>query len=72
MSRKVPDPELSRTEAACNALASLETDHRPLIRALEEHYGANIKEHRIRRIVGGGAGSEQILLFEETEQQSAT
>ena len=65
---KIPVEELRRTEAACNALASLEHDHRPLIRSLEGQYGVNIQEQRIRRIVGGGAGPEQILLLEENKK----
>jgi hypothetical protein len=71
MTPKIPIEELRRTEAACNALASLEAEYRPLIHALEGNFGASIRERRIRRIVGGGAGPEQILL-EENEQQGVT
>jgi hypothetical protein len=70
MPRKVPAEELRRTEAACNALASLQKDHRPLVRSVEREYGVTIRERRIRHIVGGGAGPEQILLAEENEQHS--
>jgi hypothetical protein len=70
MPRKIPVEALRRTEAACNALASLEQDHHHLIRSLEGQYGASIQERRIRHIVGGGAGPEQILLVEGNEQQS--
>jgi hypothetical protein len=67
MPRKIPVNELRRTEAACNVLARLEQDHRPLIRSLEGHYGVSIRERRIRHVVGGGAGPEQILLVEEND-----
>lgn len=68
MTRKIPIKELRRTEAACNALANLQQDHRPLIRTLEGQYGASIQERRIRHIVGGGAGPEQIQLVEDNQQ----
>ncbi len=68
MPGKIPVEELRRAEAACNALASLEQDHRPLIRSLEGQYGVSIQEQRIRHIVGGGAGPEQILLLEQNEK----
>lgn len=68
MTRKIPIEELRRTEAACNALANLQQDHRPLIRTLEGQYGVSIQERRIRHIVGGGAGSEQIKLVEGNQQ----
>jgi hypothetical protein len=65
MPPKIPIEELRRTEAACNALASFKEDYHSLVRSLEGNYGARIRERRLRRIVGGGAGPEQILLEEE-------
>jgi|KBSMisStandDraft_5_1062788.scaffolds.fasta_scaffold2113531_1 hypothetical protein len=65
MPSKIPAEELHRTEAACNALASFKEDYRYLVRSLEVNYGARIRESHIRRIVGGGAGPEQIVLEEE-------
>lgn len=71
MPNKIPAEELGRIEEKCNALIALKEDYHHLIVSLERNYGANIREHPIRRIVGGGAGPEQILLEEDVSQSAA-
>lgn len=65
MPSKIPTEKLRRIEAACNALASFKEDYHFLVRSLEGNYDARIRERRVRRIIGGGAGPEQIVLEEE-------
>ena len=67
MSKKIPAQELRRTETACNALIVLQEEYQRLIQSLECNHSISIRKRHIRRIVGGGAGPEQILL-EEDEQ----
>jgi len=69
MPNKIPAEELHRTAAKCNALLALQEDYHHVINLLEVNYGVSIREQRIRKIVGGGAGPEQVLL-EEDEHQS--
>jgi hypothetical protein len=64
MTNKIPAEELRRTEAKCNELFRLQEDYRHLISSLEENYGASVQERHVRKIVGGGAGPEQIVLDE--------
>jgi hypothetical protein len=68
MRNGISTKELLRIEAKCNALLGLQEDYQHLIRSLEENYGVRIHERHIRRIVGGSAGPEQIVL-EKDEQQ---
>jgi hypothetical protein len=65
MAKRIPTEELHRTEAKCTALLGLQEDYRHVIRDLEQNYGASVREQPVRRIVGGGAGPEEILLEEE-------
>ena len=65
MAKRIPTEELHRTEAKCTALLGLQEDYRHLIRDLEQNYGRSIREQHVRRIVGGSAGVEEILLEEE-------
>jgi hypothetical protein len=65
MPNKIPVEELRRTEAKCNALLGLHEDYRHIISSLEQNYSARISEHRIRKITGGSAGPEEILLEED-------
>ena len=69
MTKKIPPEELRRTEAACNALSVLQEDYQDLIRSLERNFRVRIRERHIRRIIGGGAGPEQILLEEGEESE---
>ena len=62
MPNGISSEELHRTEAKCNVLLGLQEDYQHLIRSLAENYGVRIEERRVRRIVGGSAGSEQIVL----------
>jgi len=71
MPNKIPPEELRRTEEKCNALIALQENYNHLIRSLEVDYGAIVRAHSIRRIVGGGAGVEQILLEEDVAQSAA-
>jgi hypothetical protein len=65
MPNKISIEELHRTEAKCNALLGLQEDYQHLLRSLEKNYGVRIHERRIRRIVGGSAGPEQIVLEQD-------
>jgi len=71
MPKKIPAEELRRTEAKCTALLRLQEDYRHVISSLEENYGASVHERHLRKIVGGSAGPEQILL-EEVGQNTAS
>lgn len=64
MSSNIPLEELREIEAKCNALLALQEDYRHVVRSLEIKYNIPLREKRIRRIVGGGAGREEILLEE--------
>jgi hypothetical protein len=64
MPNKIPAEELRRTEAKCNALFRLQEDYHHLISSLEGDYGASVQERHLRKIIGGGAGPEQIVLEE--------
>jgi hypothetical protein len=71
MSKNIPAEELRRTEAKCTALLHLQEDYRHVINSLEENYGASVHARHVRKIVGGSAGLEQILL-EEAGQNTAS
>jgi hypothetical protein len=62
---KIPAEELRRVEAKCNALLALEEDYSHLLHSLEMQYKIRVREKRIRRIVGGSARPEEILLEED-------
>ena len=68
---KIPDDELRTAEAKCNALIALGEEYHHVIRSLESTYGSRISERRVRRIVGGGAGPENMLLEEDVSENVA-
>jgi hypothetical protein len=61
----IPAEQLRRTEAKCNVLFTSDEDDHPLLRSLEERYGAKIREQLVRPVIKGGVGPVQILLEEE-------
>jgi hypothetical protein len=65
MFAKIPIEELRRTEAKCNSLLAIEEDYQHVLRSLEQRYATRIRERRLRKIVGGAAGPEEVLLEEE-------
>lgn len=65
MPNKIPAEELRRTQAKCTALLRLQEDYHHVISSLERNYGARIHEQHVRKVVGGGAGPEEILLEED-------
>jgi hypothetical protein len=71
MAKRIPSEELHRTEAKCNALIGLQEDYRHVITSLEQNYGTSVREHHLRKIVGGGAGPEQVVLEEDESQDVA-
>jgi hypothetical protein len=70
MSSNIPVEELNQTEAKCNVLYALGENYSHLVRLLETKYKVRLREKCIRRIVGGGAGPEEILLLEDNRATS--
>jgi hypothetical protein len=60
----IPTPELRKAERKCNILAEIDEDFSHVIEDLERRYKADIRVQVIRPVVGGGVGSEQIILTE--------
>ncbi len=58
----IPVLELRKAEKKCNILAELDEDFRYIIDNLERRYDVKLHVQVIRPVVGGGAGSERILL----------
>jgi hypothetical protein len=67
----IPAPELQKAEKKCNILAELDEDFRHVIDNLERRYGVKLHVQVIRPVVGGGAGSERIVIsvIEEVDAQ---
>jgi len=61
---KIPPSELLGAGRKCTILAEIKEDYRHVIEALERHYEVAVSVQVVRPVVGGGAGLEQILLFE--------
>ena len=60
----VPLAELRNAERKCNILAEVEENFRHVVDDLERIYKTNIRVQVIRPVIGGGAGSERIVLTE--------
>jgi hypothetical protein len=60
----IPKPELQDAEKKCNILAEIGEDFSHVIEALMRQYDASVRVQVIRPVIGGGAGSEQIILTE--------
>jgi hypothetical protein len=69
----IPALELRKAEKKCTILAELEEDFRHIIDNLERRYGVKVRVEVIRPVVGGGAGSERILLsaIQEVDAQTS-
>lgn len=64
MANKIPAEQLHRAEAKCNALLEVQEDYGHVISDLEKNYRTRVRQHRVRQIVGGGAGPQRIVLEE--------
>jgi hypothetical protein len=58
----IPELELRKAEKKCTILAELDEDFRHIIDNLERRFGVKVHVQVIRPVVGGGAGSERILI----------
>ncbi|HTU47098.1 MAG TPA: hypothetical protein VMF91_18700, partial [Bryobacteraceae bacterium] len=67
----IPELELRKAEKKCTILAELEEDFRHIIDNLERRYRVKVRVQVIRPVVGGGAGSERIIIsvIEEVDAQ---
>jgi len=58
----IPELELRKAEKKCTILAELDEDFRHIVDNLERRYGVKVRVQVIRPVIGGGTGSERILI----------
>ena len=66
----IPTLELRKAEKKCNILAEIGEDFRHVIDNLEQRYGVKVRVQVIRPVVGGGAGSERIIISAVNEVEA--